>query len=171
MAKKGFGKFVAFAAIAGATAAGISYFTKYKAFRKELQKDFHDFEDEDLFEDDEDVTPVPDRTYVALNSSKDEFLVAASDMVDAAKGMAGAAKDIIRDTIAIVTDTAGDAASVAADTVKSVKEKAEDAADELKEEAEELKEEVKETASEISEEIKEEVQEALEDTAVISDDI
>ena len=39
MAKKGngFGKLVAFATIAGAVAAGISYFTKYKSFHKELE--------------------------------------------------------------------------------------------------------------------------------------
>ena len=42
MAKKGngFGKLVAFATIAGAVAAGISYFTKYKSFHKELEEDF-----------------------------------------------------------------------------------------------------------------------------------
>ena len=42
MAKKGngFGKLVAFATIAGAVAAGISYFTKYKSFHTELEEDF-----------------------------------------------------------------------------------------------------------------------------------
>ena len=36
MAKKGFGKFVAFAAISGAVAAGVSYVLQYKIYHKEL---------------------------------------------------------------------------------------------------------------------------------------
>ena len=46
MAKKHFGRFLAFAAIAGAAAAGISYFLQYKSFHKELDEEFHDFEDD-----------------------------------------------------------------------------------------------------------------------------
>ena len=44
MAKKGFGKFVAFAAISGAVAAGVSYVLQYKIYHKELDKDFREFE-------------------------------------------------------------------------------------------------------------------------------
>ena len=88
MAKKGLGKFVMLAAAAGAAAAGISYFRKYQSFNKELDEDFHDFEDEE-------DTPVPDstmtRNYVSLHADKDEFLVAAGDMLNAAKDVAGAA--------------------------------------------------------------------------------
>ena len=47
MAKKAFGKLAALLTIAGAAAAGISYLTKYRSFNKELDEDFHDFEDED----------------------------------------------------------------------------------------------------------------------------
>ena len=46
MAKKGFGKFVAFAAVAGAVAAGVSYIFQYKTFHKELEKDFREFEED-----------------------------------------------------------------------------------------------------------------------------
>ena len=60
MAKKGFGKVLAVATVAGAAAAGISYLKKYRSFNKELEEEFHDFEgedDEDLedlfFEDEE----------------------------------------------------------------------------------------------------------------------
>lgn len=61
MAKKGFGKLVVFAAVAGATAAGISYLKKYKSFNDELEEEFHDFEcgeedDDDLFEEEEVVS-------------------------------------------------------------------------------------------------------------------
>ena len=44
MAKKGFGKFVAFAAISGAVAAGVSYVLQYKIYHKELDKDFREFD-------------------------------------------------------------------------------------------------------------------------------
>ena len=59
MAKKGFGKVLAVATVAGAAAAGISYLKKYRSFNKELEEEFHDFEGEDdedledLFEDEE----------------------------------------------------------------------------------------------------------------------
>ena len=44
---KRIGKWVALATIAGAAAAGISYIAKYKSFNKELEEDFHDFEDDE----------------------------------------------------------------------------------------------------------------------------
>ena len=53
MAKKGFGKLVALAAVAGAAAAGISYVLRYKTFHKELEKDFHEFEDDGAEEEEE----------------------------------------------------------------------------------------------------------------------
>ena len=46
MAKKGFGRFLAFAAAAGAVAAGVSYILQYKTFHKELEKDFREFEED-----------------------------------------------------------------------------------------------------------------------------
>ena len=53
MAKRGLGKFVAFAAISGAVAAGVSYVLQYKIYHKELDKDFREFEDEEDDEDDD----------------------------------------------------------------------------------------------------------------------
>ena len=47
MSKKGWGKFVAFAAVAGAVAAGVSYVLQYKTYHNELEKDFREFEDND----------------------------------------------------------------------------------------------------------------------------
>ena len=40
MAKKGWGKLVALAAVSGAVAAGVSYVLQYKTYHKELEKDF-----------------------------------------------------------------------------------------------------------------------------------
>ena len=45
MAKKQFGKLAVLAALAG-TAVGITYFLRYKSFHKELEEDFHDFEED-----------------------------------------------------------------------------------------------------------------------------
>ena len=75
MAKRGLGKFVAFAAISGAVAAGVSYVLQYKIYHKELDKDFREFEDE---EDDEDDTVQEDtydprklnRNYISLIQAK-----------------------------------------------------------------------------------------------------
>ena len=46
MAKRGLGKFVAFAAISGAVAAGVSYVLQYKITIKNLIRISREFEDE-----------------------------------------------------------------------------------------------------------------------------
>lgn len=72
MAKKHVGRFLTFAAIAGAAVAGISYFLQYKSFHKELDEEFHDFEDDfEEFEDtnDNSATSVT-RNYVSLTPEK-----------------------------------------------------------------------------------------------------
>ena len=123
MAKKAFGKLAALLTIAGAAAAGISYLTKYRSFNKELDEDFHDFEDED-------DTEVPDstmsRNYVSLHADKDEFLVAAGDMMNAAKDAASAAKNMVKDAAAIVADNTREAVSVAKDSAQKATVVAED---------------------------------------------
>ena len=64
MAKKGFGKLVAFAAVTGAVAASVSYALRYKTFHSELEKDFREFEDgeDEACEDSEERTVDPRRT-------------------------------------------------------------------------------------------------------------
>ena len=123
MAKKAFGKLAALLTIAGAAAAGISYLTKYRSFNKELDEDFHDFEDED-------ETEVPDstmsRNYVSLHADKDEFVVAAGDMMNAAKDAASAAKNMVKDAAAIVADNTREAVSVARDGAQKAAASAED---------------------------------------------
>ena len=137
MAKKGLGKFVMLAAVAGAAAAGISYFRRYQSFNKELDEDFHDFEDEE-------DSPVPDstmtRNYVSLHADKDEFLVAAGDMIHAAKDAAGAAKNVMKDAAAIVADTTREAMGAAADTASRFSLDEED--DEIFEDEDDIMEEV-----------------------------
>ncbi len=132
MAKKT-GKILAAAAVTGIAVAGISYYKKYRSFNKELDKDFHDFEDGE-------EEPVPDstmnRNYVSLHADKDEFLVAAGDVLTAVKG--GAAKNVVKDAAAIVTDTARDAMSAAADTAAAAKASLNKSAGEAADEAEEV---------------------------------
>lgn len=74
MSKKKTGLLIAISAAIGA-AAGISYYLKYKSFNDELDKDFHDYEDEDSSSDEADDKAVscPDtheRTYITLDSGK-----------------------------------------------------------------------------------------------------
>ena len=135
MAKKGngFGKLVAFATIAGAVAAGISYFTKYKSFHKELEEDFHDFED-DGNDDISKIDSTMNRNYVSLHADKDEFKVAAADMADAAKDAASAAKNLVKDAANIVNSTAREAASAVADTAKDMIDTAMDRSEDDEEE-------------------------------------
>ncbi len=113
MAKKGFGRLVAFAAAAGAAAAGISYVLRYKTFHQELEKDFHEFEDDETEDDADTESPSEgrqtDRNYIALHASKDEFKVAAKDMAEATR-------NVLKDASVILTDTAHDAVSAAVDT-------------------------------------------------------
>lgn len=135
MAKKGngFGKLVAFATIAGAVAAGISYFTKYKSFHKELEEDFHDFED-DGNDDISKIDSTMNRNYVSLHADKDEFKVAAADMADAAKDAAFAAKNLVKDAANIVNSTAREAASAVADTAMDMLDTAMDRSEDDEEE-------------------------------------
>ena len=135
MAKKGngFGKLVALATIAGAVAAGISYFTKYKSFHKELEEDFHDFED-DGNDDISKIDSTMNRNYVSLHADKDEFKVAAADMADAAKDAASAAKNLVKDAANIVNSTAREAASAVADTAKDMLDTAMDRSEDDEEE-------------------------------------
>lgn len=115
MAKKGWGKFVAFAAVTGAVAAGVSYVLQYKTYHKELEKDFREFEDsgdEDRLDGEEDRTIDSrklDRNYISLTSSKDELKVAAKDM-------AHATKNVLKDAGSLLSDTAHEVASAAVDT-------------------------------------------------------
>ena len=117
MAKKGWGKFVAFAAVTGAVAAGVSYVLQYKTYHRELEKDFREFEDGGEDRTDEDGTERTidtrslDRNYISLSSSKDEFKVAAKDM-------AQATKNVLKDAGSLLSDTAHEAVSAAVDTAQ-----------------------------------------------------
>ena len=150
MAKRGFGKFVAFAAVAGAVAAGVSYIFQYKTFHKELEKDFREFEDDADEEKQEEPgnagqgtqaqeqdcvntasqesdtqTKEPrrgNRNYISLASSRDEFKVAAKDMAQATKNVLKDAGTILSDTAHEAMSAAVDTAHMALHTVKSKKE-------------------------------------------------
>lgn len=112
MSKKGLGKFMAFAAVTGAVAAGVSYVLQYKTYHKELEKDFREFEDNEeaaeVSEHTIDSRKV-DRNYISLSSSRDEFKVAAKDM-------ANATKNVLKDAGSLLSDTAHEAVSAAVDT-------------------------------------------------------
>ena len=105
---------IAFAAVTGAVAASVSYALRYKTFHSELEKDFREFEDGEgeTGEDEEDRTVDPrrtDRNYISLHASKDEFKLAAKDMAEATK-------NVLKDAGAVISDTAHEAVSAAVDT-------------------------------------------------------
>lgn len=73
MSKKKTGLLIAFGAALGAAAAGLSYYLKYKSFSDEVDKDFHDYEEDDTVkEEQEDTVTCTDtgRTYITLDSGK-----------------------------------------------------------------------------------------------------
>lgn len=120
--KFGLGKFVAFATIAGAVAAGISYFTKYKSFSKELEEDFHDFEDNGSeVEDTEEVDSTMSRNYVTLNSVKN----AAEEITETVKEAAADTGEELSDTAEKITDVIEDAAK---DVTEEITDAAKDTA-------------------------------------------
>ena len=117
-----------------AVAAGISYFTKYKSFHKELEEDFHDFED-DRNDDISKIDSTMNRNYVSLHADKDEFKVAAADMADAAKDLRPLPrKNLVKDATNIVNSTAREAASAVADTAKDMLDTAMDRSEDDEEE-------------------------------------
>ena len=48
--KNNTGLLIALGAVLGAAAAGISYYLKYKSFNDEIDKDFHDYEEDEATE-------------------------------------------------------------------------------------------------------------------------
>lgn len=72
MSKKKTGLLIAASAAIGAI-AGISYYLKYKSFNDEIDKDFHDYEEDEIVETAKDE-PMScsdtKRTYISLDSNK-----------------------------------------------------------------------------------------------------
>ena len=73
MSKKRTGLLIAVGAALGAAAAGISYYLKYKSFNDEIDKDFHDYEEDEISEmtTNEPISCADsNRTYISLDSGK-----------------------------------------------------------------------------------------------------
>ena len=73
MSKKKTGLLIAVGAALGAAAAGISYYLKYKSFNDEIDKDFHDYEEDEISEmtNDEPISCADsNRTYISLDPNK-----------------------------------------------------------------------------------------------------
>ncbi len=71
MSKKRTGLLIAASAAIGAV-AGISYYLKYKSFNDEIDKDFHDYEEEteEMTKDEPVSCADTKRTYITLDSNK-----------------------------------------------------------------------------------------------------
>ena len=160
MAKKLLGKIVTLTALGIVATTAISYILKYKSFHKDLEDDFFEFED-----DDTKSNTTKDRNYIALSSDKDDFVMAAKDTFEASKGMAGAAKEILKDVGNIIVDNTSAAARAAGDMGKRFTQKnnfaqedtaetATDVKEELQKKAEDIKENLAETAEDLKEDVK-----------------
>ena len=110
MAKKNFGKFLAFATITGAVAAGISYFLKYRSFHAELEDDFHDYEEEDDFDGSlpHEEEPSP-RNYVSLGEKKEEAAETMEEAKEAAAETAEEAAEAVKEHVSEAAGKTGEA--------------------------------------------------------------
>ena len=180
-------KLITLFAVAGGAAALASYYKQYQEFHKDLDEEFHDFEDdaetgagEPAGDETEPVEKsAPDRSYTSLNASKEEFTEAAKDTFEAAKGMANSAKEMLKDVGQIIAGNMRDGSAAAEDTAKSTVDrfraavqdvteklkKAPEAAEEVQENAEAAAEEVQESAAEAAEKAAETLGEAEEKLA------
>ena len=177
MAKKLLGKIVTLTALGIVATTAISYILKYKSFHKDLEDDFFEFED-----DDTKSNTAKDRNYIALSSDKDDFVMAAKDTFEASKGMAGAAKEILKDVGNIIVDNTSAAARAAGDMGKRFTQKnnfaqedtaetATDVKEELQKKAEDIKENLAETAKDLKEDVKDSFADIKEGAKDFSSDI
>ena len=176
MAKKLLGKIVTLTALGIVATTAISYILKYKSFHKDLEDDFFEFED-----DYTQTTTTKDRNYIALSSDKDDFVLAAKDTFEASKGMAGAAKEILKDVGNIIVDNTSAAARVAGDMGKRFTQKnnfaqedmaeaATDVKEDLQKKAEDIKDNLAETAKDLKEDVKDFFADVKEDAKDLSAD-
>lgn len=177
MAKKLLGKIVTLTALGIVATTAISYILKYKSFHKDLEDDFFEFED-----DDTKSNTTKDRNYIALSSDKDDFVMAAKDTFEASKGMAGAAKEILKDVGNIIVDNTSAAARAAGDMGKrftkknnfaqeDMAEAATDVKEDLQKKAEDIKDNLAETAKELKEDVKDSFADVKEDAKDFSADV
>ena len=177
MAKKLLGKIVTLTALGIVATTAISYILKYKSFHKDLEDDFFEFED-----DDTKSNTAKDRNYIALSSDKDDFVMAAKDTFEASKGMAGAAKEILKDVGNIIVDNTSAAARAAGDMGKRFTQKnnfaqedtaesSTDVKEDLQKKAEDIKDNLAETAKELKEDVKDSFADVKEDAKDFSADV
>lgn len=125
MAKKSLGRFLAFAAITGAAAAGVSYFLKYRSFNAELEDDFHDYEDDgdDFDEPISHEGEAVHRNYVPLGEKKEVMETVkqeAKEAAEDARDAATQAADKAEKTAEAVKDHGKEAVNKAAEAVKDM---------------------------------------------------
>ena len=177
MAKKLLGKIVTLTALGIVATTAISYILKYKSFHKDLEDDFFEFED-----DDTKSNTTKDRNYIALSSDKDDFVMAAKDTFEASKGMAGAAKEILKDVGNIIVDNTSAAARAAGDMGKRFTQKnnfaqedtaetATDVKEDLQKKAEDIKDNLAETAKDLKEDVKDSFADVKENAKDFSADV
>ena len=135
------GRLARLALVAGAAAAAVSYYRQYSEFHRDLDEEFHDYE-EDGESDHASHTETPNRNYVSLNANRGEFTAAAQNTLEAAKGMVTSAAGMLKDVGNILADNlqaasgekAAETQATAETATETVRETAEAAADSAAEE-------------------------------------
>jgi len=122
-------------AVLGAAALGYKAYTDYKKEHEDLEKDFNEFDeefngcsDDEIVEDEDHFAghDDPNHRYTALNSNKEQFVDAAKNTFEAAKGMVGPAKEIAKNVADIISEKASDANVVANDYYEAARDKVSD---------------------------------------------
>jgi len=173
-----FSHFLALAAVAGAAAAGYVYYKNYKKVHDDLEEDFNEFEDE---HDDSTVavkpaveSDDPNFKYTSLSENKGEFVDAAKNTFEAAKGMINPAKNIAKDVADIIQEKACDANVVAGDYYSVAKDKARVVAGDYytvaRDKAKEVAAEAVDKAKVVAEEAKTVAREAKDKLGIIEED-
>lgn len=142
-----FGKLARLALVAGAAAAAVSYYRQYSEFHRDLDEEFHDYE-EDGESDHAPHAEAPNRNYVSLNANRGEFTAAAQNTLEAAKGMVTSAAGMLKDVGNILADNlqaasgerTGEVQAAADTAAEAVQETAATAAESVREAAETVKE-------------------------------
>lgn len=136
----------------GAALIGYEYYKENKASKKDLEQDFQDCEgdiDAEFKENaDEEAGSFetkeanPNKKYTSLNANKDQFVAAAKNTLEAAKGMVEPVKEMAKDVFEIAKEKSGDAGVVVSDYYNDAKEVVGDIVDVAKDKLGEVSEDL-----------------------------
>ena len=159
--KRGLGKLFGLALVAGAVYAGYSLYKQYLTEEDGLSDDFDDFDYDTEFDDDDFSEKRTEKSgkYPELEENKNEFLDAAKETLDAAKGMISTGIELAKCAGRVLGDNTADIRGKAGNAYKGATDKAGDVyragADKAANLLETAKEKVHEVQNKLDEKINE----------------